>query len=218
MVGINWLCSAPIRFELLATHRFKSEELKASVRSFTLKALVIIDMQMEMQHRIEAGRNCVNTDAPAHIAALADEFRERGLPVIHIRHRDDDPNSPLHADAGGYSPMSCAEAVEGEVVFVKQTSSAFASTNLAAHCQGEGITDLVVTGAVAGFCVNSTVRNGADLGFDMTVIRDAVVGFDLPSDGMTAQVIFDVTMAHLEADFARLVDAASVISDIRQHS
>lgn len=183
-----------------------------------MKALVIIDMQMEMQHRIEAGRDCVNADAPARIAALTEAFRERGLPVIHIRHRDDDPNSPLHADAGGYPPMSCAEAIEGEAVFVKQTSSAFASTNLAAHFQDKGITDLFVTGAVAGFCVNSTVRNGADLGFDVTVVRDAVVGFDLPAEGMTARVIFDVTMAHLEADFARLTDAAAVIGDIRRHS
>lgn len=176
-----------------------------------MKALIIIDMQMEMQHRIQAGRDCVNADAPIRIAALADAFRQQGLPVIHIRHRDDNPESPLHAEAAGYPPMPCAEATEGEAVFVKQTSSAFASTDLAAHLRKRGVSNLVVTGAVAGFCVNSTVRNGADLGFDMTVVRDAVIGFDLPAAGQTAQVIFDVTMAHLEADFARLVDASAVM-------
>lgn len=178
-----------------------------------MKALVTIDMQMEMQHRIEAGRDCVNSDAPIRIAALADAFRQRGLPVIHIRHRDDNPKSPLHVDAAGYPPMPCAEAIEGDTVFVKQTSSAFASTDLASHLQDAGITDLVVTGAVAGFCVNSTVRAGADLGFNMTVVRDAVIGFDLPAAGQTAQVIFDVTLAHLEADFARLVDASAVMTE-----
>lgn len=176
-----------------------------------MKALVIIDMQMEMQHRIEAGRDCVNPDAPRRIAALADAFRERGLPVVHIRHRDDDPASPLSAGAPGFPPMSCAEAADGEPVFVKRTSSGFASTELAAHLRAAGITDLVVTGAVAGFCVNSTVRNGADLGFNMTVVRDAVIGFDLPAAGQSARVIFDVTMAHLEADFARVVDASAVL-------
>ena len=179
----------------------------------TLRALVIIDMQMEMQHRIEAGRDCVNADAPRRIASLAEAFRERGLPVIHIRHEDDNPNSPLHENAVGYPPMPCAEAIEGEAVFVKRSSSAFASTDLAVHLQDEGITDLLVTGAVAGFCVNSTVRSGADLGFSMTVIRDAVIGFDLPDAGLSAQVIFDVTMAHLEADFARLIDASAVMSE-----
>ncbi|MFV0384572.1 hypothetical protein [Paracoccus sp. (in: a-proteobacteria)] len=61
--------------------------------------------------------------------------------------------------------------------------------------------------------MNSTVRNGADPGFDMTVVRDAVVGVDLPAAGQTAKVIFDVTMAHLEADFARLVNASVVMNE-----
>lgn len=176
-----------------------------------MKALVIIDMQLEMQHRIAAGRDCVNAGAPERIAALAADFRQNGWPVVHVRHRDDAAQSPLHPEAAGYPPMACAEALEGEAVFVKRTSSAFAATDLAAHLQAQGITDLVVTGAVAGFCINSTVRHGADLGFDMTVVRDAVIGFDLPAAGLSARVIFDVTLAHLEADFARVIDTASVL-------
>ncbi|MBB4000076.1 isochorismatase family protein [Aureimonas pseudogalii] len=70
---------------------------------------------------------------------------------------------------------------------------------------------LIVTGAVAGFCVNSTVRAGADLGFAMTVVRDAVIGFDLPEADFSARVIFEVTMAHLEADFATVVETASIV-------
>lgn len=178
-----------------------------------MKALIIIDMQMEMQHRIAAGRDCVNPGAPERIAALADAFRNQNLPVIHIRHRDDNPDSPLHADAEGYPPMPCAEADAGEQVFVKQTSSAFASTDLETHLREKGIRELVVTGAVAGFCVNSTVRNGADLGFAMLVVQDAVVGFGLPDAGLSARSIFDVTMAHLQADFAHLIDASSIMND-----
>ncbi|MDP3339641.1 isochorismatase family protein [Frigidibacter sp.] len=176
-----------------------------------MQALLIIDMQMEMQHRIEGGRDCVNASAPAKIAALAAAFRERRQPVLHIRHRDSDPASPLHADAAGYPPMACAEATAGEPVFLKTTSSGFASTDLAAWLRDHGITDLAVVGAVAGFCVNSTVRAGSDLGFTMTVVSDAVIGFDLPSAGLSARTIFDVTMAHLEADFARVVEASALL-------
>ncbi len=178
-----------------------------------MKALVIIDMQMEMQHRIEGGRDHVNSDAPARIAELSDFFRRKGLPVIHVRHRDENPASQLHPDAIGYPPMPCAEAVEHEPVFVKTTSSSFASTDLATYLRSEGIVELVVTGAVAGFCVNSTVRAGADLGFNMTVVRDAVIGFDLPAAKLSARTCFEVTMAHLEADFARIVDASSVLAE-----
>ncbi|PYE90157.1 isochorismatase family protein [Phyllobacterium leguminum] len=177
-----------------------------------MKALLIIDMQMEMQRRIEGGRDHVNPDAPAKIAELSDAFRQKGLPVIHIRHRDEDPASPFHFDAAGYSPMRCAEALDDEPVFFKRTSSGFASTDLAAHLHDKGIVDLVVTGAVAGFCVNSTVRAGADLGFNMMAVRDAVIGFDLPSAGLSARTIFDVTMAHLEAGFAKVVNASPVLA------
>ena len=88
----------------------------------------------------------------------------------------------------------------------------FASTELAAHLHANGITELVVTGAVAGFCINSTVRAGADLGFDMTVVEDAVIGFGLPGAGLSARAIFDVTMAHLAADFANVTDTAAVLN------
>lgn len=106
--------------------------------------------------------------------------------------------------------MPCAKAIEGEPIFLKRTSSGFASTDLEAYLRENGITDLLVTGGVAGYCVNSTVRAGADLGFNMTVVGDAVITFDLP--GLSARTIFDVTMAHLESDFAKIVDSAAVLA------
>lgn len=183
-----------------------------------MKALIIIDMQMEVQHRIDDGRDCINSDAPVRIAALCSAFRRSGQPIVHVRHRDDDPGSPLHTDAAGYLAMPCAEALEGEPIFLKRTSSAFASTDLATYLHEKGIADLVVTGAVAGFCVNSTVRAGADLGFNMTVVSDAVIGFDLPDTGLSARAIFDVTMAHLEADFAWIVNSSALIKAIAPSS
>lgn len=174
-------------------------------------ALIIIDMQMMMQERIDSGREHINPEAPGNIAALLGAFREAGEAVVHVRHQDSDPASPLHPDAPGYQPMPCGQEIEGEPVFIKKSSSAFATTDLANYLNSESITQLFVTGAVAGFCVNSTVRAGSDLGFDMTVVRDAVIGFDLPSANLDARTIFDVTMGLLEADFAKLADSKSVL-------
>lgn len=174
-------------------------------------ALVIIDMQMLMQERIESGRDYVNPEAPDNIAALAKAFRHAGSPVIHVRHQDSDPSSPLHPDAPGYQTMACAEALEGEAVFVKTVSSGFTSTGLEAYLRDSNISHLVVTGAVADFCVSSTVRAGADLGFKMSVVRDAVIGFGLPSSRLSARVSFDVTMAQLESDFAELMETSALL-------
>lgn len=175
-----------------------------------MKALLIIDMQMEMQRRIAAGFECVNADAPERIDLLTTLFRGNKLPVLHVRHRNDAAGSPFAVDAAGYTPMACSKAAAGEPVFVKTTSSAFASTDLTEYARGIGITELVVVGAVAGFCVNSTVRSGSDLGFKMTVVRDAVIGFGLPKAELSAQAVFDVTMGLLAADFAEMIVARDV--------
>jgi nicotinamidase-related amidase len=173
--------------------------------------LVIIDMQSEMQRRIDAGRPHVNPDAPARIGELAAAFRRSGRPVIHIRHGDTDPASPLHPDSPGYPVMPCAAEMPGEPVFVKTSSSAFATTRLERHLRDHGVSHIHIVGAVAGFCVNSTVRAASDLGFAVTVVRDAVIGFDLPSAGLDAQTIFDVTMGLLAADFAEVVGSEAVL-------
>ena len=176
------------------------------------EALLIIDMQAEMQARLAAGRDHVNGDAPAVIEKMATHCRKAGIPVIHVRHRSDDPTSPFALGGAAAEPMPCDKAAPGEAVFEKTGSSAFAGTGLEAHLRRHGITSLMVTGAVAGFCVNSTIRAASDLGFRVTIIRDGVLGFDLPDAHLSARQIFDVTMALLEADFAAAIDSADFLS------
>ncbi len=172
-------------------------------------ALIIIDMQADMQARLDRGQDRVNGDADAKITRLAAGFRAAGLPVIHVRHADADPSSPFHPDQPGHQPMACDVAAPGETVFVKTTSSAFASTGLSDHLRAPGIDHLYVCGAVAGFCVTSTVRAASDLGFRVTVVKDAVLGFDLP--GLSAADIFTVSMGLLAADFAQMSDVETVL-------
>ena len=179
-------------------------------------ALLIIDMQADMQARLNAGRDHVNGDADAVITRLAGLARSAGIAVIHVRHRENDPDSPFHPQAAGYQPMPCDVEQPGEVVFVKIRSSAFATTGLEAHLRRHGIDHLIVAGAVAGFCVNSTVRAASDLGFRVSVVRDAVLGFDLPSADLSAQAIFDVTMGLLAADFAEVITLDAAMMQIAQ--
>lgn len=176
-----------------------------------VKALLIIDMQNEIQRRIDAGMDCVNAHAPERIIALSAFFREQGFPLIHVRHRDQNPESPFHEGAETHLPMPCAIALNEEAVFFKSTSSAFASTGLAAHLRLQGINDLLVVGAVAGFCVNTTVRDASDLGLTVTVAEDAVIGFGLVGSAHSAQAIFDVTMAHIKCDFAKVMDTDEIL-------
>ncbi|HEY6917967.1 MAG TPA: cysteine hydrolase family protein [Tabrizicola sp.] len=172
-----------------------------------VRAVLIIDMQEGMADRIRAGRPTATPDAPDRIAELLAQARGGGLPVIHVLHDDPHPDSPFRKGEPGAAPMRCAVPQEGETVLWKHGSSAFHGTGLDAHLKAQGITELVVAGAVAAFCVTSTVRQASDLGYQVLLPQDALLGFDLPAhDGgrIDAQTVFRVTLSLLGADFAKL--------------
>jgi nicotinamidase-related amidase len=174
-------------------------------------ALLVIDMQMEMTHRTEAGRDRANPDAERHIADLLSLFRSRGLPVIHVHH--DEPGTPVAFGQPGGEVMPCAAPVPGETVLVKSRSSAFSGTWLDAHLGENGIDRLVLVGAVAGFCITSTTRAASDLGHAVILPGNALIGFDVPrGDGsrIPAAQVLDVTLALLGSDFARVVRSEDV--------
>lgn len=174
-------------------------------------ALLIIDMQIGMADRIAAGRETVHPDAPDRIADLVALFRAQGRPVIHVLHHQ--PGTPFDRDLPGGAPMPCAVPAKDEVVFWKSGSSAFAGTGLDAHLRREGIDSLVLVGAVAAFCVTSTTRAASDLGFQVILPGDALLGFDLPAiDGgrLDAATVHRVTLSLLGADFAKVVTSDQV--------
>lgn len=174
-------------------------------------ALVCIDMQMGMADRIAAGRPQANPLAEEHVAGLLALFRARGLPVVHVHH--DEEGTPFRRGLPAAEPMPCAMPVEGEVVLWKSRSSAFAGTGLEAWLRERGIGRVVVVGAVAAFCVTSTVRAASDLGFRVVLPGDALLAFDIPAhDGgrIGADEVLRVTLSLLGADFAQLVMADQV--------
>lgn len=166
-----------------------------------------------MAERIRAGRAPVIPEAPDRIAALLADARAQGLPVIHVHHDDPDPASPFRKGLPGAEPMPCAQPLPGETVLWKHASSAFAGTGLHAHLKAIGVTELVVAGAVAAFCVTSTVRMASDLGYRVLLPQDALLGFDLPAhDGgrIDAATVQRVTLSILGADFAQLTTVAEL--------
>jgi len=174
-------------------------------------ALLVIDMQMEMAFRTAAGRERANPAAEDNVAALLSAFRSRGLPVVHVHH--DEPGSSVALGLPGGAVMPCAAPAPGEAVLVKSRSSAFAGTGLDAHLRDGGIDRIVLAGAVAAFCVTSTCRAASDLGYQVILPGDALIGFDIPAhDGgrIDAGTVLRVTLSLLGADFARLVTAEEV--------
>lgn len=169
------------------------------------KVLLVIDMQKFVTARIQQGIQFYPEYCVENMVEVIEQFRAAGLPVIHIHHQSMAVGSTLHPDSPLSEPIPAFEARQNEAVFIKHTSSAFNSTSLLTFLQDAHLSDIVVIGAVAGFCVNSTVRTGADFGLNMTVVQDAVISFALQDNQPSAKDIFKVTMALLEADFAQVI-------------
>jgi nicotinamidase-related amidase len=66
----------------------------------------------------------------------------------------------------------------GEIVAQEHwCSSGFANTDLDLQLKKHGIHQLIVIGLLAHTCVEATVRYAAELGYEVTVIRDATASF-----------------------------------------
>jgi len=164
-------------------------------------ALLIIDMQRDFLEPGGFGAmlgNDVTLLRPT-IAAnrlLLAAWREAGLPVIHTRegHRPDLADLPPAKKIRGRSATCIGDAgpmgrilvrgepghdiiaelypEPGEPVIDKPGKGAFFATDLHAILQNRGITQLVVTGVTTEVCVNTTVREANDRGYDCLVVED----------------------------------------------
>ncbi len=66
----------------------------------------------------------------------------------------------------------------GEVIALEHwCSSGFANTDLDLQLKKHGIHQLIVIGLRANTCIDSTVRYAAELGYEVTLVKDAIGGF-----------------------------------------
>lgn len=176
-------------------------------------ALLLIDLQQEFARRTGAGDARSNPGAEGVVADLLALFRAQGWPVVHVMHDDPRAASAFRRDRPGFAVMDCAAPVAGEPVFVKSTSGAFASTDLAGWARRAGVARFVVVGASVNHCVSSTVRAGFDAGFRMAVVRDGVFGFAVTRpDGrvIDPDTVRDVVLGSLAPVLADVIDADAV--------
>lgn len=176
-------------------------------------ALLVIDMQQEFARRTEVGLSRSNPGAEQTIAALLALFRGRGLPVFHVHHDDPDPARPFRLDRPGGRVMPCAAPLPGEPVHVKHGSSGFVGTGLEAALRDAGVTRLVAVGAAVNYCVDSTVRMAANLGFEVLLPADATFGFSVTGPGGRQHApdeVLSVILGSLAGDFAEITAAAEI--------
>ncbi len=67
---------------------------------------------------------------------------------------------------------------------------AFLGTNLDEILRGRGVTQIVLTGVATSFGVDSTARSAYDLGYNVTMVVDAMTDRDADAHRHSAEKIF----------------------------
>lgn len=137
---------------------------------------------------------------------ILDEFRKRGLPIIHVKHEFGSDNYKQDHDYLNNIHEMVAPFVN-EKIITKQFPSAFLQTDLLAYLESIGITDIVIVGMMSHMCVNTTARACQNYGYQVTVIEDACTTKALAWKGQEIDAITNhhVHMAGINGVFANVV-------------
>lgn len=178
-------------------------------------ALVIVDVQKgfdDLSYWSPTGRRN-NPACERNAAALVEEWRANGRPVIFVRHDSDTAGSPLEPgqDGNAFKPELTGQP---DLLVTKGTNSAFyGEPDLHAWLQDRGMTGFAVCGIQTNHCVETTARMGGNLGYEVRFVADACHTFDRldPSgDLMTADELTRATVTSLHGEFADVVNTADL--------
>ena len=163
-------------------------------------AVVIMDFQNGIVNSADRDRRGTVERAASVLAAA----RAAGAPVVYVVHRggrfeEDSPDAEIHP---GVAPA------EGERVISKTGWGSFSTTGLDALLREMGRDTLVLMGVSTSGCVLSTVRWGADIGYQLAVVSDACDDGDDEVHRVLTEKIFPRQATVLDAqEFVEAVGA-----------
>jgi nicotinamidase-related amidase len=110
--------------------------------------------------------------AVARAAALLAAFRERSLPVFHVRHLATRPAPPSSCRTPPARRSMPRSRRGGRACVTKHHPNSFRETTLLDELRAADAKSLVFAGMMTHMCVDTTVRAAADLGFCCSLAQD----------------------------------------------
>ncbi|GBQ47504.1 cysteine hydrolase family protein [Komagataeibacter sucrofermentans] len=153
-------------------------------------------------------------EAAANAGRVLAQFRETGRPVIHIQHEFESSDAPFFVPGSVGAQINERVLPEnGEPVVLKHHPNAFRDTELKTLLDRQGIRQLTVLGAMSHVCIDATVRAAVDLGYDVTVVHDAIATRDLAFNetAVPAKQVHVAYMAALAFAYAKVIPTREII-------
>lgn len=177
-------------------------------------ALILVDIQNDY---FAGGRWPVDkmSEVSANAARLLDHARRNGQVIVHIRHEIPSDTAPFFTPGStGAETHASVAPVEGEPVILKHRPNSFHDTSLRQDFEDQGVTDVVICGAMSQMCIDATARAAVDYGYVVTVVEDACGAKEATFNDQTvpASQVHAAFMAPLAMSYARVVTADEYLS------
>lgn len=169
-------------------------------------ALLVIDMQRDFLEPGGFGAALGNDVSQLGaivptVRRLLDGFRGAGLPVIHTKegHKADLSDCPPSKRTRGHARLRIGDRgpmgrvlilgepgndivpelapASGELVIAKPGKGAFYATELDAELRARGVHRLIIAGVTTEVCVQTTMREANDRGYECLLVEDATASY-----------------------------------------
>lgn len=146
----------------------------------------------------------------SNINRVTQSARSRSIPVIFVQHEA--ANSVIEYGSAGWALQSDLLTQSSDHYVRKTTPDSFLHTNLQSLLKELQVDSLIVCGYASEFCVDTTVRRAAGLGYPVTLVADAHTTHDKPhATGAQIRDHHNVTLPNITC-FGVKIEAVDVES------
>lgn len=157
-------------------------------------ALLVIDVQQGLFNPPPAEAE----EVLIRINQLSERARQAGTPVIFIQHQT--AHEELAHGSEAWQIHSALQVKAGDHQVDKTTPDSFLHTNLGKLLIAEGITQLVICGYSTEYCVDTTTRRAAGLGYPVVLAADAHTSHDKShARGLQIRAHHNATLSSIES-------------------
>ena len=166
------------------------------------QALLVIDVQRGL---FDAAPRPFEADfVVGRINALTARARDAGVPVLLIQHEN---AAGLQHGSSNWELERGLTVDAGDIRVRKTTPDSFLGTTLQDLLKQHGVEQLVVCGYACEFCVDTTVRRAAALGYPVILAADAHTTHDKAhASGAQIRAHHNATLADI-ASFGPIIEA-----------